>query len=578
MKNVTKKMVSALLILSLLLSCGSFTQAKAAIKLSKSTVNLKAGRKTTLKLKDAKGKTIKAGKIKWSSTNKKIARVSQKGVVTGVKAGTAKVTAKYKGKKYTCKIIVEANRPADNTPAGGACKYCNGTGQCNLCHGSGRFKASNGTYKTCTMCHGTGVCHYCNGTGRQKPDNASSTAAPSTDVPSATSPADGDDTSSEYSVKASDGTTITAERGKTAIHAYQSYLGKERSNVKIHLPNFESYTGGEFSVASEEEYQDEWSNGYIYEYRDGYTPVPCYKTTYVKNIGGEKNWTEKYIEMLTEFGFKVNQTSSGLTEEYFLRYKGTESITGNICCTYNTLAGICITHDMYIKVVGFGPGTYTVTFEYPVEVGFEMDSVKTITQDTSLGSTYYPASKHTFFAFGGNMTVGEFINIGVNKTKLKKGAVFHHSDLAKESEMEDGDCEMILKNTYRAKGQSGYTNLYPSSDQVEDAEIKVLAADSKNVAFYFKLKLSGSASHTFVFEGIASGIPPTVSSNPMTIPPSVTLHGVCPTCYGRKVCPVCRGKKRVSYPTYGQSGFSGWVNCAGCNGTGKCWKCGGSGK
>lgn len=413
MKNVTKKMVSAVLILSLLLSCGSFAQAKAAIKLSKSTVTLEVGKKVTLELKDATGKKIKAGKIKWLSTNKKIAKVSKKGVVIGVKAGTAKVTAKYMVKKYTCKIIVKAN-----SPAGGACPYCNGGKKCTLCHGLGY--TTWGGIQICTSCGGTGVCHYCNGTGIQKPDDWSADDSSTDD-----SPADETKPVSEYSVKASDGTTITAERGQTAIHSYQSYPGKNRSGIKMYLPNFESYTGGEFVVHSEEEYQDEWSMGYRYDGLNGYVPVPCYKTDYIMPFGYGIEWMDEYRTMLSGLGFKVVETETGaLSEEYYLRYQGSESITGDICCTYNSLAGICIKYDMYISIVQIGTNATMVTFEYPVELGFEMDSVKAITQDTSVASTYFPANNRTFFAFGGNMTVGEYVGIEVNKSKLKKGAVF----------------------------------------------------------------------------------------------------------------------------------------------------------
>lgn len=123
------------------------------------------------------------------------------------------------------------------------------------------------------------------------------------------------------------------------------------------------------------------------------------------------------------------------------------------------------------SIVEIGTNATLVTFEYPAEMGFEMDSVKAMTQDTSVASTYFPASNRTFFAFGGNMTTGEYIGVEVNKSKLKKGAVFTHSDLAKESEKEDGDCKLILNNTFRAKA-GDHTNLYPSSDIVEDAEIK----------------------------------------------------------------------------------------------------------
>lgn len=44
--------------------------------------------------------------VSWKSSNKKIATVSKKGVVKGKKGGTTTITAKYKKKKYKCKITV----------------------------------------------------------------------------------------------------------------------------------------------------------------------------------------------------------------------------------------------------------------------------------------------------------------------------------------------------------------------------------------------------------------------------------------------------------------------------------------
>ena len=85
--------------------------AEAASKkthLNKTKKSIYIGKKYTLKLIDKKGKTISSSKIKWSRSNKKVASVSKKGVVTGKKAGKIKITATYKGKKYTAVITVKS--------------------------------------------------------------------------------------------------------------------------------------------------------------------------------------------------------------------------------------------------------------------------------------------------------------------------------------------------------------------------------------------------------------------------------------------------------------------------------------
>ena len=47
------------------------------------------------------------GKVKWSSSNKKVATVNSKGKVVAKKKGTAKISAKVGGKTYRCKVTVK---------------------------------------------------------------------------------------------------------------------------------------------------------------------------------------------------------------------------------------------------------------------------------------------------------------------------------------------------------------------------------------------------------------------------------------------------------------------------------------
>ena len=66
--------------------------------------------KTSLKLALTKTKTLSVtdgGKVKWSSSNKRIATVSQKGVVKAKKAGTVTIKAKTLGKTLKCKVSVK---------------------------------------------------------------------------------------------------------------------------------------------------------------------------------------------------------------------------------------------------------------------------------------------------------------------------------------------------------------------------------------------------------------------------------------------------------------------------------------
>ena len=59
---------------------------------------------------DAKGKKVTSGnqKIKWTTSNKKVATISKSGKITAKKAGTVKITAKTAdGKKVTFKVKVK---------------------------------------------------------------------------------------------------------------------------------------------------------------------------------------------------------------------------------------------------------------------------------------------------------------------------------------------------------------------------------------------------------------------------------------------------------------------------------------
>ncbi len=77
-------------------------EAKASVKLNKTSVSVYEGKTVQLKLSGTKN-------VSWSSSNKKVATVSSNGKVTGVSIGKATITAKNKstGKKYKCTVTVK---------------------------------------------------------------------------------------------------------------------------------------------------------------------------------------------------------------------------------------------------------------------------------------------------------------------------------------------------------------------------------------------------------------------------------------------------------------------------------------
>lgn len=88
------------------------SKLKPYVKFTKKTVKLKVSKTYKLKIKYAKGDSVK----KWKSSNKRIATVSKKGKVKAIRKGTAKITVVMKsGKKATCKIKVSRKKKAKKT-------------------------------------------------------------------------------------------------------------------------------------------------------------------------------------------------------------------------------------------------------------------------------------------------------------------------------------------------------------------------------------------------------------------------------------------------------------------------------
>lgn len=102
MRSTVKKLIVIFTVLCMLLA--SLPVQAASPVISKKAITLTVGKSTTLKVKNAKGK------IKWKSSNSKIASVSKRGKVTGKKTGKAKITATVNKRNYNCTVIVKADR------------------------------------------------------------------------------------------------------------------------------------------------------------------------------------------------------------------------------------------------------------------------------------------------------------------------------------------------------------------------------------------------------------------------------------------------------------------------------------
>lgn len=104
MQSITKRLlavISAVILMTTML-IPAFQASAASVKLNKTKIVLVVGQTYKLKVSGTK-KTPQ-----WSSSNKKIVSVTKKGVVKGLRKGTATITAKIGKKTYKCKVTVES--------------------------------------------------------------------------------------------------------------------------------------------------------------------------------------------------------------------------------------------------------------------------------------------------------------------------------------------------------------------------------------------------------------------------------------------------------------------------------------
>ena len=100
-KKSIRVLLSSLLIICLIIGLRPITVSAGITCLNKSKATIYLDRTLKLTLQNA------SGKITWSSSDPKVAKVNSKGKVTPKKKGTAVITAKYNGIKYKCKVTVK---------------------------------------------------------------------------------------------------------------------------------------------------------------------------------------------------------------------------------------------------------------------------------------------------------------------------------------------------------------------------------------------------------------------------------------------------------------------------------------
>ena len=109
-----KRLFSLLMVFCLVLSVIGIEAPElsaASVRMNKKTATLQVGKTLNLKVSGT------SDKITWRSSKKSVASVSSTGKVTAKKLGTAKIYAKFSGKKLYCKVTVTGSTA--DTKAGG---------------------------------------------------------------------------------------------------------------------------------------------------------------------------------------------------------------------------------------------------------------------------------------------------------------------------------------------------------------------------------------------------------------------------------------------------------------------------
>ena len=103
-------MLCMVMILSLIFIPNDSVNAATKVKINKKSATIYVGKTVQLKV------TGTQKKVTWKSSNKKVATVTTKGKVKGVKKGKATITATVSKKKYSCKVTVKEKVIATATP------------------------------------------------------------------------------------------------------------------------------------------------------------------------------------------------------------------------------------------------------------------------------------------------------------------------------------------------------------------------------------------------------------------------------------------------------------------------------
>src|SRR5204863_239008 len=90
--------------------------ASVAVTPASATIQVGQTQQLAATLKDASGNTLSGRAVSWSSSNSSVASVSSSGLVTGIAAGSAVITATSEGKSGRATLTLVAPPPSPGAP------------------------------------------------------------------------------------------------------------------------------------------------------------------------------------------------------------------------------------------------------------------------------------------------------------------------------------------------------------------------------------------------------------------------------------------------------------------------------
>lgn len=135
-KLFSKNCVVVMLILAMVGTGFDVEAASNKTKLNKTSLTLVQGKTYKLKLSNAKNlNKSQKKKVKWSSTNKKVVKVSKvtsnkkNATIKAVEKGSATIKVKYNGKTNKCKVTVKAKKSSSDTSSNSNSNNGSGEGE-----------------------------------------------------------------------------------------------------------------------------------------------------------------------------------------------------------------------------------------------------------------------------------------------------------------------------------------------------------------------------------------------------------------------------------------------------------------